>query len=40
MNASETTAKQESETATPSVEGNGRVSGKVTPPRGYAADDM
>ena len=40
MNASETTVKQESETATPSVKGNGQVSGKVTPPRGYAADDM
>ena len=40
MNASETTVKQEPETATPPVEGNGQVSGKVTPPRGYAADDM
>ncbi len=40
MNASETTVKQEPETATLPAEGNGQVSGKVTPPRGYAADDM
>ncbi|MDP6036428.1 MAG: hydroxymethylglutaryl-CoA reductase [Verrucomicrobiota bacterium] len=40
MNASETTVKQEPETAMPSAGGNGQASGKVTPPRGYAVDDM
>jgi len=40
MNASETTTKQDLENAAPAVGGNGQASGKVTPPRGYAADDM
>ncbi len=40
MNASETTVKQEAKTVGSPVGGNGRASGKVTPPRGYAADDM
>jgi len=40
MNASETTVKQEAKTVGSSVGGNGHASGKVTPPRGYAADDM
>ena len=40
MNASETTVKQEAKTVGSTVGGNGHASGKVTPPRGYAADDM